>query len=287
MTLSETCLNCLYDKQKASTGDEAHLARIREILDNRAPDDTSAYMLYEFNKVYREFFGDLPSYEDIKHRYNELVLSMENEIREKIEGSKDPLVTAVLFARLGNYIDFGAMKSVKPDEFLSLFDSVEATPKDIETIDSFFRQCEKAKTFLLVADNCGEIVLDKIFLEELKKRFPHLEITVMVRGGEVLNDATVSDVEYVGMDKIAKIVSNGEPIPGTVYKTLPKEARAVLDNSDVILAKGQGNYESMCEQGRHVFYSFLCKCDFFTERFRVPPLTGMFIEEVVIGDGSL
>ena len=95
----------------------------------------------------------------------------------------------------------------------------------------------------------------------------------------MLNDATPEDAAYAGIDRLARIVSNGAPVPGTVYKMLPEEARRVLDTADVILAKGQGNYESLSHQGRHIFYVFLCKCDLFTGRFRVPPLTGMLVEE--------
>ncbi len=101
----------------------------------------------------------------------------------------------------------------------------------------------------------------------------------MVRGGEVLNDATEEDAVYSGLDKVAKIISNGEAVAGTIYDMMPEESKMALDVADVILAKGQGNYESLNGQGRHIFYEFLCKCDLFTTRFQVPKLTGMFIEE--------
>ena len=116
-------------------------------------------------------------------------------------------------------------------------------------------------------------------LEQLKKRFPQLTVRAMVRGEAVLNDATAEDAHYIGLDTAAEIISSGEAIAGTIYEMLPDNAKEILDNSDVILAKGQGNYESMSGQGRHVFYEFLCKCDLFTTRFNVPKLTGMFIEE--------
>ena len=121
--------------------------------------------------------------------------------------------------------------------------------------------------------------MDKLFLEQLRKRFPELSITIMVRGAEVINDATLEDAEYVGLDKMGRIVTNGDAVSGTVYELLSDEARQVLDSADVILAKGQGNYESLCRQGRHIFYSFLCKCDLFMARFDVPRLTGIFTEE--------
>ena len=85
---------------------------------------------------------------------------------------------------------------------------------------------------------------------------------------------------YVGLDKYATLYSNGEAIAGTVMSMLPPDAKAILQRADVILSKGQGNYESMCNQGMHIFYSFLCKCELFINRFSVPRLTGIFVEEV-------
>ena len=141
------------------------------------------------------------------------------------------------------------------------------------------RECGSANRFLLIADNCGEIVLDKLFLEQVKKQFPQIQISVLVRGEEVLNDATCEDARYVGLDSIAEIISNGSSMAGTVYEMLPDDAKAAMDHADVILAKGQGNYETLSGQGRHIFYSLLCKCDLFTNRFKVPKLTGLLIEE--------
>ena len=130
-----------------------------------------------------------------------------------------------------------------------------------------------------MADNCGEIVLDKLFLEQLLKEFPNLKTTVLVRGKEILNDATPEDTAYTGMDELAEIVTNGSSLAGIVYEQLPEDAKGAIDRADVILSKGQGNYETLSGQGRHIFYSLLCKCDQFTQRFQVPLLTGIFVEE--------
>ncbi len=279
MRISENCAACLYDKQKNKTDDEEYLSEIRSILDNRKETDTSPYMVYLFNKVHVRRFGAGADYKDIKKKYNDLVLGMEGSLREEIERSGDPLAKALIMARVGNYIDFGAMNHVDQDEFLTLFRDTEMREDDRQTYDPFLEACEKGKTFLLVCDNCGEIVLDKLLLEQIAKRFPHLTMKALVRGGEVLNDATEDDAAYVGLDNIAEIISNGDAIAGTVYDLLPETAKRALDEADVILAKGQGNYETMSDQGRHIFYEFLCKCDLFTSKFKVPRLTGIFTEE--------
>lgn len=279
MRISQNCAECLYERQEKKTDNAEFLAEIRSLLDNRKENDTSPYMVYLFNKVHNRYFGRSADYSAVKRQYNDFVLSMENSLRSEIRAAGDPLAKAMIMARIGNYIDFGAMNSINRDEFLSLFRSTDMREDDKTTYESFLRNCASAKTFLLICDNCGEIVLDKLMLEQLKKRFPQLTVRAMVRGGDVLNDATSEDARYTGLDKYAVIISNGEAVAGTIYDMLPDEAKKVLDESDVILAKGQGNFESMSGQGRHVFYEFLCKCELFTARFNVPKLTGMFIEE--------
>ena len=279
MRISESCAECLYERQKNKTDNEEYLAEVKQLIDNRREEDTSPYMVYLFNKVHVRYFGTGSVYSDIKKRYNDLVLGMEDKIMEEIENAEDPLARSLMMARIGNYIDFGAMDNVDEDEFLGLISNAEMRDDDKKTYESFLSACSKAKTFLLICDNCGEIVLDKLMIEQLKKRFPLLTVRAMVRGGQVLNDATMEDAVYSGLDKVAELVSNGEPVAGTIYDMLPKDAKAALDTADVILAKGQGNYESMSGQGRHIFYEFLCKCDLFINRFNVPKLTGMFVED--------
>lgn len=279
MRMSETCARCLYDRQREITDDPAYLAEIRQIIDGRSEGDTAPYLVSLFDKVYERYFGSRRSYREIKRKYNDLVLSMEGALRAGIEAAADPLAAAFAYARIGNYIDFGALPSVDEGTFLSLFDGAALQERDRDTMESFLRRCETAERFLLIADNCGEIVLDKLFIQQLKKRFPRLKAAVMVRGSEVLNDATAEDAEYAGLADVAEVIPNGTAIAGTVYERLTEEARAAIDSADVILAKGQGNYESLCAQGRRIFYAFLCKCDLFTDRFGVPRFTGMFLEE--------
>lgn len=279
MRVTESCAKCLYDKQKHLSDNADYLSEIKEIIDNRNEEDTSPWLIYLFNRTYEKHFGQRPPYKEIKEKYNSLVLSMEDSLRNRIEASENPLAQALIFARAGNYIDFGAMNEVDEETFLFFFEEEKLQDKESKVLESFLDQCGKARSFLLIADNCGEIVLDKLFLEQLKKSCPELQISVLVRGGEVLNDATREDAEYAGLDKVAEIISSCVPVAGTIYEMLPDQAKKVLDHADVILAKGQGNYESLSRQGRHIFYSFLCKCELFTERFQVPKFTGIFVEE--------
>ncbi len=279
MRITESCASCLYNKQMALTDDEEYLQEIRKLLEGRRQDDTSPYMVYLFDQAHKRYFGKRADYSEAKKKQNDLVLNMEDLLRKQIEASDDPLKKALVMARVGNYIDLAAMVKVNEEEFLSLFAAAKMREEDEVAYAYFLDACSKGKRFLLIADNCGEIVLDKLFLEQLKKDFPQLLIEVMVRGEDVVNDATVADAQYVGLDKVAKIISNGAAVAGTIYGMLPQEAKEAVDQADVILAKGQGNYESLSGQGRHIFYALLCKCELFCERFNVEKLTGVFIEE--------
>ena len=279
MRLSEKCLQCLYEKEVRMTKDEAYLREIRDLLEHWNPEQSAPYMEYCINQVYERHFGKTHRYDAIKKQFNDLMLSLEPQVRCRIEDSKDPLQTALFMARIGNYIDFGAMKNVNPEVFLQILSDFSISEADTEVYGNFLKACAAGEHFLLLADNSGELVLDKLMIEQLQIRFPRLCVTVMVRGDEVLNDATAEDAAYIGLDRICNVVSNGEALAGTEFDRLTTEARTRFEEADVILSKGQGNYESCSGCGKHVFYSFLCKCDVFTESFQVPRFTGMLLEE--------
>lgn len=286
MKVIDSCVQCLKRVQSNRIKDlgsaeerETYLSEVNRILSERKEDDSAPYMVYLFNKEFVRLFGDLKDFTPIKKEYNDLVLSMKEDLKQKISESDDPLKCAFLYARLGNYIDFGAMNHVDKEEFLKLFDRTKDEEPEPLVYERFLTQCAAADHFLLLADNCGEIVLDGLFLEELKKRFPKMTLSVMVRGEEVLNDVTIEDAVYCGIDQLANVVSTGNGVAGVVPSMLSSEAMEILEKADVILSKGQGNFETIGGGKYHIFYSFLCKCDLFVNRFAVPRLTGMFIEE--------
>ena len=286
MRLNSMCIRCLVDKQEARIAkfdDEdkntAYMKEIAKIIGESDDEASSPYLVYLFNQVYRRYFGEIKDYSDIKKEYNSYVLAMENELYQEILDAQDSLAQSLIYARIGNYIDFGAMQYVEKEMFLKLFKEEEKNRLDQNVYEDFLEDCQNGKNFLLLADNCGEIVLDKLFLKELKKRFPHLELYVMVRGEEVLNDVTMEDAEETGVCAVARVVSNGNSVGGTVEGMLTEEAGRVLEQADIILAKGQANFETLNGCGRNIYYSFLCKCEWFSGRFGVARNTGMFLRE--------
>lgn len=254
-----------------------YLEGVGDILSKRKENDSAPYMVYCFDRLLEKFHGKNESFTQVKKEYNDLVLSMEEDLYKEIISTSDSLKKALIYSRIGNYIDFGAVSSVDTKEFLALFDRKEEL--DEHVYNEFIDKCNKGKTFVLLCDNCGEIVVDKILVKILKEKFPHLDIYVMVRGADVINDATIEDAQYCGLDKVAKVVSNGIGVAGTILDMISIEARELLESADVILAKGQGNFETLSNNGLEVFFSFLCKCENFVEQFKVDLYTGMFIHK--------
>ena len=132
---------------------------------------------------------------------------------------------------------------------------------------------------MYLTDNCGEIVMDKLLIEEIQKLNQKAEVTVIVRGLPVLNDVTMEDAIQVGLTEMVNVIGNGSEIAGTYLEDISEEAKNVIDDADVILAKGQGNFETLRMCGKNIYYIFMCKCEMFAKRFQVPRYYGMLIND--------
>ena len=121
--------------------------------------------------------------------------------------------------------------------------------------------------------------MDKLLLKEIRRQYPQTERISVVRGNEVLNDATVEDAEEIGLSEVARILPNGDDVAGTCLKRISGECLETLQRADMILAKGQGNFETLRGCGLNVYYLFLCKCELYWKQFDVPAYTGIVIHE--------
>ena len=145
--------------------------------------------------------------------------------------------------------------------------------------DNLCHDLENGKRLVYLTDNCGEIALDKLFIREIKARFPSVDVTVLVRGEPVLNDATMEDATDIGLPSVATVLPNGTNVAGTCLNKLPPKIKEIVDGADVIISKGQGNFETLHDCGLNVYYFFLCKCKLFSDQFKVPSFTGMLLND--------
>lgn len=229
--------------------------------------------------LHRHYGLPLDRFRQEKAESNRFVLERMEDIRSRIVRAEDPVLAGLQFAILGNYLDFSALRGqVSFDKLSDMLDQALNMELDQEVYRTFRRQLGEGKKLLYLTDNAGEIGFDRLFAEEIAKAHPQLEITFCVRGDIAINDATRLDAEAVGIP--FRVIDNGNNIPGTQLDRLGEEARQALAESDVILAKGMANVETMAGCGYNVYYAFLVKCQRFVTRYHKPLLTPMLVREL-------
>lgn len=288
------CINCILKKFLGNVPPEVdeptrlRFARGLMKIMAEADDSVSApEIVAEATALKNKMFGDADDFAEVKSHFNALMLSYEPKAKEKLCSANDPLLAAAKLALMGNYIDFGAMDSVDEGRLDGLLNDVDTLELNKTEYQNLTDDLGSAKSLVYLTDNCGEVVLDKLFIGELKNRYPKLKITVLVRGEAVLNDATMQDAKEIGLTEVVEVLSNGTNIAGTCCDKLSPEAKAALLSADVIISKGQGNFETMHHCGLNVYYLFLCKCKLFSDQFKVPPFTGMLLNDRRMNDKML
>ena len=287
MRFDAQCIDCLVRRQRNLADERGepeksyHFMRdvLQAVLD--APEGVAApYLIPKFDEAFQKYWPGTDPYAELKRASNDFMMARLPKLRAMVEASADPVRTALQLAQVANYIDYGALsENVDTEKLERMLFSAPDNPVDEKTYSQFLTDLEGARRLLYIGDNAGEIVADRLLLEALLRRFPHLSITYSVRGGPALNDVTREDAAAVGLDELVPIVDNGTRIPGTELNYIGAEMRQVLEAADVILSKGQANFETLVTSGRNVYYIFLCKCVRFTRLFDVPMLTGMFCRE--------
>ena len=293
MKLNARCAQCMREKavrDVPSSADEKARQAYLEDVDKaiaEGGDMSAPEVLERIQALYRNTFGALRDYSREKAFFNALMLEQEDEMLRSIKGAPDPLLRAVQMAMTGNYIDFTALGQIDEAELAGLLAAADQIPVDDHAIAALRSAVMGARSLVMFTDNCGEIVADKVLLKTIRGMNPALKMTVVVRGEDVVNDATEQDARQVHMEEAAdRVLGSGSGLSGTVPSRLSTEAWAAFDRSDLILAKGQANYESLSGCGRNVFYIFMCKWDLFTQRFGVPRFAGILCQESKFDQGQ-
>jgi damage-control phosphatase, subfamily I len=254
------CLPCFINQAlragRIATNDEVKIKQIldevglliHEIPMENTPPETGAIIYKRINDI----TANSDPYKEIKAKNIQHAMQLYPDLKQKVKDSDDSLLTAIRLAVAGNVIDLGVDKE---------FNLVE----DIETIlhqefavfhyEFFKRELETAKEILYIGDNAGEAVFDKILIEELNKK-----VTFAVREIPVINDVTLKEAKQIGIDKIAKVISSGSIAPGTILKNCNKKFLEIFNNADMVISKGQGNYEGLSGVNRSIFFLLKAKC---------------------------
>ena len=284
--LNPGCISCLLKSRLEDFPEDTphemqieYMQRVLKAISETPKSEGAPVIVRTINQIQKEMFGYNKDFTHVKSHFNELMLEKAPSVREKLNQSEDSLKLAIQYAMTGNYIDFGAMNNVDEEQLDQLLDQATGNHVDEKEYASLKADIEKARSIVYLTDNCGEIVMDKLLIEEIKKQNPNAQITAIVRGKPVLNDATMEDAIQVGLTELVNVIGNGSEIAGTYLEEISEEAKNAIDCADVIFAKGQGNFETLRMCGKNIYYIFMCKCEMFAKRFQVPKYYGMLIND--------
>ncbi len=267
MTLSLDCIPCIINSilrllKDGMLPQEQHESALRRVLDYLATADYSLSppaLGRDLHRLIREILDDPDPYADIKSRTNRMMLELLPQFRQQVADSDTPFDTALRLAIAGNVIDFG------PQHQLDVMQSIDRVMNATLAVDDSKRlqqDLAQARSVLYICDNAGEIVFDRLFIETLD----HPNLTAVVRGGPVINDATMEDAERVGLTERVEVTTTGDNAPGAVWETAGDAFKERVERADVIIAKGQGNLEGLLDHPFPIFFLLTVKCDLIGER---------------------
>ncbi len=230
-----------------------------------------------YQQVEEDFFtsrdredGTFDPYAKMKRDSNRIVLEHLDELEASVRTADSPLEMGIRLAAAGNIIDFAAADHGSVD-IPAEIRGIPVLSFAIYDIEPLLYGLETAKTLVYVGDNAGEIVFDRVFIRQLQRDYPELDVVFATRERPIINDVTVDDAHDVGMDVEATVVSSGCPYPGLVLSAASEGFRRTYDGADVVIAKGQGNYEGLCETAdERLFHIFRVKCERVAELTSAP-----------------
>jgi uncharacterized protein with ATP-grasp and redox domains len=263
MKTSLDCIACLVrqslDSIRLQTSDEeVHERLLRQVLRWASEMDfrqSPPEMAQRVHREMRKLTGQSDPYWNIKDRFNRLAAELYPTLEQWVEDSDNPLETAVRLAMAGNVIDFGVNSHVSKEQVLEAVRHALSASIDGD-LRTFSETVSAATDILYLADNAGEIVLDRLLIE----RLPREQVTVAVRGFPVINDATRVDAEQIGLTELVEVIDTGSDVPGVILDQCRDSFREHFDRAQLIIAKGQGNYETLSDVNRDIFFLLKAKC---------------------------
>ena len=258
------CIPCFVrqalDAAKLATDDEQiHEKIVREVLRLAADLDMSQSppaIGQQIHRLIRNLVGQDDPYRKIKNRFNNLALKLYPELRKQIVSSNNRLETAIRLAIAGNIIDYGVNSSVDELELHKGISESLNADFDGQPIEEFRNAINQAEQILYLTDNAGEIVFDRLLIEQL----PYEKVTVVVKGKPVINDATMEDAVVTGLPRIVEVIDNGSDGPGTILESCSPAFYSRFSTADLAIAKGQGNYETLSDVDKDIFFILKAKC---------------------------
>jgi damage-control phosphatase, subfamily I len=279
MKVQIDCIPCQVKQSLATakklTADESVISRsLRETLNIAAAFESHENIFslyYEMAENVRKINPDWDPYKEFKKDFNEICLKIAPELKKEAYCSSDVFTAGLRIALAGNAIDVMQGNLLNEDILVESVKNSLLQDINNSNIEFLKQNIINAKKILFIGDNAGEIVFDKVFLEIMEdtilKDSGLGKITYSVRGGPALNDSTIDDAIMVGLDKLVKVVSTGINLPGAYLPLCSPEFRKEYADSDLIISKGQGNYEALFDEKKNIFFLVKLKCETFLKFF--------------------
>ncbi len=244
-----------------------------DILSRANSENPPVELVADVHAVIKHKTGIADLYQRQKQSSTKAALALYEKAQETIAQSDDPFETAVRLSIAGNIIDYGI---TRPFDLSSEIDRVLQQPFAINHLDLLREEINRANTILYLADNAGETIFDRLLIETINK-----DVLYAVKEVPILNDAIEEDAIQAGIDQVAKIFSSGVDAPGTVLSRASRSFLEIYNNAEIIIAKGQGNFEALSDQTENIFFILQSKCDMLSRLIGVP-IGGLIVKSAKI-----
>ena len=267
MKIHDKCLPCVVNqviKVANITGVDKKEELFREVFNYLSKMDfeiTTPEIIGEIFDMIKKYANNPDPYKETRNYYNALFLKLLSEFDRKIEKSGNSFKLAVQYAIVGNIIDFNPIHNTLLKDIFDIFEKMEQLELAVDDSSTLMEDIANAKILLYLGDNCGEICLDKILLKKIKELNPDIQIIFGVRGKPVVNDSIAEDAYAVGINEYADVIDNGDGSLGTVLNRTSQKFKEIYKKSDVVIAKGQANYECLSEENKNIYFLLMTKCD--------------------------
>ncbi len=242
---------------RLATGNETDIKRVldktAQFIQEMPMDYTPPKIGEHIYSYISEVTGNIDPYYEIKRKNIKKAFDLFDYFKKRMSGEKDSLKAAVMLSIAGNVIDLGVKGFINiEDEIIRILERFD----EMDDYSLFREKLEKSQTVLFLGDNSGEAVFDRFLLEHLKEK----KTFFAVRDIPVINDITEKEAEIIRLDEFADIISSGVKAPGTILSQVSDDFLDIFNNADIVISKGQGNYEALSCEKRDIFFLLIAKC---------------------------
>ena len=279
MKIQDKCIPCIVNqaiKVADMVGLEDKNQLLRKVFTYLSQVDfntsSTPELIGEIFALLKKEIGNGDPYKETRVYYNKMFMEQVSDLEQEINVAENPFLEAIKYAIIGNVIDFNPIHDLLLSDIEACFLRLKGEQLEINHSNLLMQEISNADTILYLGDNCGEICLDKILIKRIKELKPSCHVFFGTRGEAVVNDSVEEDAYLVGIDEYATVISNGDSSMGTVLYRTSKKFQEIYRNADIVIAKGQANYECLSNKNENIYFLLLTKCSVIANDIGVPEM---------------